>query len=254
MTAIADIIEGAFFESGLTNELQHPTPTQTEKAMRTLSGIIDFLYGTDVGEHMQPFPLGDYGRETQSRGNFDPQFIQRPPINSQLIATNNASMTVYLPVNPSDGARIGVVDPFSRLASVPITLDGNGRTIGGAAQHVVNTNGTSQIWLYRADLANWVPVTPLEIADDMPFPSDYDRMFTYLLAVQLSPAYGNAVNAVQAQFLKEYRQQFRARYVQSAPLQINHDISFPTLQSYDNFANAWYGGSTEAWARGWGWQ
>lgn len=252
---IAEILEKSFFEAGLTTELQHATPTQTRNAMDTISDVIAFAYGTTVGEKLNPWPLGNFGRSTQSRTLPTLQVLQRPWINSELVAVNEEAMTVYLPVDPSDGARVGLIDPFSRLASVPITLDGNGRTIEAAATKLLNTNGTNTTWLYRADLGNWAKLSPLLITDDLPFPADYNRMFIILMAMHLNPAYGRNISSTQAQFLKGYQQQFQARYVQSQPLEINTDISFGTRQSYNNWADAWFGGgSQEAWDRGgWWW-
>lgn len=247
MTTVAQIIEDAFFEAGLTTELQHGTPTQTRRAMTTFAGVVQFMYGTDVGELLQPWPLGNFGRSTQSRMSLSEQQLRYPMQNSRLIAVNENALTVNLPVNPSDGARMGIVDPFGRLSTAPITLDGNGRTISGEPTVVIDTDGDSSVWLYRGDTGNWAIVSPLTISDEMPFPTEYDEMFKIMLAMRLNPVYGRNLSSVQAMFLKEYRQQFAARYVQSAPLEINPELSFPTLQSYDNFAGAWFsnGGTTD---------
>lgn len=253
MTQIADIIHDAFFEAGLTTELQHATPTQTNRAMDTLTGIIKFLIGTDVGEQFQPWPLGNYGRAPQSRMTPSEQMLTYPGINVQLVATNESAITVNMPVLPSPGARIGILDPFNRLATVPVTLDGNGRTIDGTATLVLNTNGMNAQWFYRDDLGGWKKILPLLITDDMPFPEEYDQMFKILIAMRINPAYGRNISSVQAGFLKEFRQQFVARYLQSAPLQIDPSISLPTYQSYNNFAQAWFGNSTGAFDRGFDW-
>lgn len=244
MSAVIEILEGAFFEAGLVTELQSPTPRQAELAMKTLATTVSFMYGTDVGEYLEPWPLGNYGRSTQSRMSLSEQTLTYPVANSRLIAVNEAAATVYLDPAPSDGARMGIVDPFARLVANPVTINGNGRSIEGAASVTVNTNGATTVWFYRADTGNWAKVTPLLITDEMPFPSEYDEMFKILMAMRLNPQYGRNVSGVQGQALKMYKQQFTARYVQSAPLVINPDISFPTLQSYDNFADVWLGGGS----------
>lgn len=254
MTQVATILEKAFFEAGLVTELQNPTPTQINNAMDTLSGIIKFLYGTDVGEMLNPWPLGNYGRAAQSVMTPSGVMLTYPPINSALIAVNETAVTLNLPVQPSPGARMGIIDPFNRLADYPVTINGNGRSIEGGASVVLNTNGLNTLWLYRDDTANWVKVTPLLITDEMPFPDEYDQMFIIMMAMRLNPQYGRNLSSVQTIFLKEYRQQFVARYLQSMPLQIDPSISFPTFQSYENYANAWWGNSTEAFNRGYsGW-
>lgn len=253
MTRVADIIKDAFYEAGLTTELQHATPTQTARAMTTLDSIIKFLYGTDAGEELNPWPLGNFGRADQSRMTPSEQMLTYPPLNVRFVCTNENAITVNLPVTPSPGARFGVMDPFNRLSTAPITIDGNGRTVDGAANITVNTDGLNAIWFYGDDTGNWKKVTPLLITDDMPFPSEYDQMFIIMLAMRLSPVYGRNQSSVQAQFLKGFRQQFMARYIQEAPLQIDPSISFQSFQSYDNFAQSYWGLSTNAYNRGIGW-
>lgn len=257
MTAIADILERSFFEAGLTTELQHATPTQTNNAMQTLATLIDFLYGTNAGEYLQPWPLGNFGRTTQSRMSLSEQMLRWPQQNARLVAVNEEAITVYLPTDPSDGARIGIMDPLNHLAAAPVTIDANGRSIENVGNVVLNTNGTNRIWFYRGDLGNWVRIVPLVITDEMPFPSDYDQMFIIMMAMRLNPAYGRNVSSVQAQFLKEFRQQFVARYVQSAPLAINPEVSLTSRQSFNTYQDYWYGGgNTDAFNRGmdgWWW-
>lgn len=250
MTQVADIIEKAFFEAGLTTDLQHATPTQTANAMDTLAGIISLQYGTNVGEIFQPWPLGNYGRSADARQVLSGNILVMPPANSMLIATNEGALTVYLPVNPSPGSRFGIVDPYSRLAANPVTLDGNGHAIESGQSVLLDTDATNRQWLYRDDLGAWARVTPLLITDDMPFPSDFDQMFIILLAMRLSIPYGQNQSQLQLSFLKGMSQQFQARYTQSLPLQINPEIAFPTAQSYENFAGGWWGNSTEAWNQG----
>lgn len=256
MTQVADIIEKAFFEAGLTTELQHATPTQTNNAMDTLAGIITLQYGTNVGEIFEPWPLGNYGRSANVRRVVLGNVLTLPPANSMLIATQEEALTVYLPVNPSPGSRFGIVDPYNRLATYPVTLDGNGRSVESAASVLLDTDGANTQWLYRDDLGGWVKITPLLITDEMPFPADFDQMFIILLAMRLSIPYGQSQSPMQQAFLKGMSQQFQARYAQSLPLQINPEIAFPTPQSYDNFASGFWGGGTQAWNQGfdgWAW-
>jgi hypothetical protein len=248
MTAVAEIIERGFFEAALTSELQHATPTQTTRAMTTLSTLVKFLYGTSAGESLTPFPLGNVG--VKDPVQFD--CFDRIPQNSMLIASNEAPLTVYLPPSPSDGARVGISDPFNRLQAFPITVTGNGRAVDGQMQQVVETNGANPVWFYRADLSAWVRIAPLLITDPMPFPEEFDEMFVLLLAMRLNPVYArDGISQAQAGMLGEMRQQFVARYLQSSPLEINPDIAFMSRQSFDNgITGDWSGGSTAGWNRG----
>jgi len=237
MTQVAEIIEKAFFEAGLTTELQHATPTQMSNAADTLAAIVLFLYGTSVGEQLRPWLLGNFGRAAQMQRTLPSNILQYPPPNVRLVATNEVALTLNLPGNPSPGSLIGISDPHARLATYPVTLDGNGYTIEGAATLVLNTDSVNTLWLFRDDLSNWSKVIPLVAADDMPFPGEYDQMFTILMAMRLNPAYGRNISSVQAQFLKDYQQQFNARYVQSLPLQLDTSLSRMSHQSYNDWSN-----------------
>ncbi len=77
-----------------------------------------------------------------------------------------------------------------------------------------------------------------------------------MLAMRSNPAYGVTMDPQSQIRLKQQRQQFVARYVQSAPLQINPDLGFTTRQSYDQYGDTWFGGvNTAIWNQGgtWGW-
>jgi hypothetical protein len=152
-----------------------------------------------------------------------------------LIAVNEEAKRVYLSLQPQDGARMGVADPFGRLATVPVTLDGNGRTIEGGSSLLLNVNGTYREWFYRADLGDWVRLTQLDLTDEMPFPADFDNFFITLLAMRLNPRNGRKMDEQSAFIYKSERKKFVARYLQSMPLEILDDISWPFMsaQSYD---------------------
>src|SRR5690606_33021371 len=109
--------------------------------------------------------------------------------NSQLVVTNENSITVYLPANPSDGARIGLMDPLGRLATVPVTLDANGRTIETAATLTLDTASTTRTWFYRGDLGDWQRISDLTTDGTFPFPREFDDYFVTMLAARINPAY-----------------------------------------------------------------
>lgn len=252
MTAIAEIIEQAFREGRLVNELQNPTPTQVADAMKRLQQVIGNMYGVDAGENLNDWPLGPYGRNNQSW--IGGAYFSYPELNSRILATATEAKNVYLPVSPSPGARVQIVDPFARLAAFPVTLDGNGRTIEGAATLVLNVNSTNRVWFYRDDLANWVRITALTVADEMPFPDDFDTLFVTLLALRIAPLYRNTLPPETISIMQSLKRDFVNRYLQSAPLQINPDLAYPTQQSYDNYFWGFPGqANTADWNRGGGW-
>ena len=236
MTLISSIISDAFREGNILPLNKAPTTDQSTEALRLLQGVIDAIYGGDAGEFLQDWPLGNYGRESPGYDlPYTEDQINHPNINRRLIAVNTAAKTVYLTLQPQDGARMGIADPFGRLAAFPVTLNANGREIEGAATLLLNSNGTFREWFYRADLGDWVRITSLLTTDQLPFPTMFDNMFTILLAMRLNPRYGREMDAQSVDILQQGRRRFVARYLQSQPLEIDDSISWPFMstQSYD---------------------
>lgn len=236
MTLISSIITDAFREGNILPLGKAPNANQAAEALRLLNGLFSSIYGDEAGEDLTDWPLGNFGRESPEYDlAFTDYRVDHPTINRRLIAVNEEAKTVYLTLRPQDGARMGIADPFGRLASVPVSLDANGRTIEGSASVLLDTNGTFREWFYRADLGDWVRLTEKADTDEMPFPADFDNFFITALAMRLNPRYGRTMDDQSALIYKSERRKFVARYLQSMPLEILDDISWPFMstQSYD---------------------
>lgn len=254
MTLISSLIADAFREANILPLGRAPSVNQTTEALRLYNQNILSIYGDDAGESLADWPLGSFGIDEPGYiDQLTPDTIQRPTINRRLLATSIAALRVYLTPYPQDGSRMGLIDPFSRLAAFPVTLDANGRTIEGAATKVYNVNGTSQEWFYRADKGDWMKLTALLATDQNPFPEEFDIFFYLGLALRLNPRFGRTMDPQTATIFKTTRRQFIARYLQSQPLEIDDSISWPFMsaQSYDQqrefssnraFDRGWYGG------------
>jgi len=238
VTLISSIINDAFRECNIIALGKEPTPNQSTEALRLHNSILTAVYGGEAGERLEDWPLGTFNRDA-SDDNFEIPYtedrLRQPPINQRLIALNLTATTIRFTLTPQDGARMGIADPFSRLATAPVTLDGNGRPIEGAATILLNVDGTFREWLYRADLSAWVRITDLTETDENPFPAAYDTMFIILLAMRLNPRYGRALDDQSIAMLKQNKREFVARYLQSRPLEIDDSISWPFMstQSWD---------------------
>lgn len=236
MTLVSSIINDAFRESNILPLAKAPTAAQETEALRLLNQLLSAIYGDEAGEGLQDWPLGNFGRESPAYNlGWTDEHIDRPQINRRLIAVNEQAKTVHLTLWPQDGSRMGIADPFGRLASVPVTLDANGRTIEGAATLLLDTNGLYREWFYRADLGNWMRLTGVLATDEMPFPPDFDIFFTILLAMRVNPRYGRMMDPQSAETFKGQKKSFVARYLQVMPLEVLDDISWPFMstQSYD---------------------
>ena len=254
MTLISSIITDAYREGNILPLRKAPDVLQVAEALRLFQQNINSIYGGDAGEPLVDWPLGTFG--VDEPGIVDPRtpdLIQRPSINSRLLATATAALTVYLTPYPQDGARMSIADTFGRLAAFPVTLDANGRTIEGNPTLVLNVDGAFQEWFYRADLGDWVKLDALLSTDQNPFPDAFDIFFICGLAMRLNPRYGREMDPQTAAAFKANRRQFIARYLQSQPLEVDDSISWPFMsaQSYDQqrefssnraFNRGWYGG------------
>lgn len=255
MTAVSELIQGGYRELNLVGIGKDPTSAQSTEGLTLLNRIFAHVLGGEAGELLYNWPLGNYGRQSLDQIDWDTEYLTNPVPNSRLIVAGDAAMTVYLPFRPSDGARMGVIDPHALLSTRPVTLDGNGLTIEEASTLTLSTDNLDRTWLYRADTGNWARLTTLIGTDDAPFPSEFDDYFVILLALRLAARAGMKLADTSQAAFGSLEQKFRARYYQSAPLQIDPSLQFNSRQSYRQFG-PWpypYGGSQGAWNRGWPW-
>lgn len=238
MTLVSDLITYAYREVNIIAIGKTPSVEQVSEGQRFFNELMKFLVGGVAGEYFEDWMLGTYGRDPDSFPEtcyYPEEVIARPPINARLIATQETAKTIWLPLKPSDGSRMAISDPHSRLAAFPITLNANGRVIEGADTLLLDTDGLDAAWFYRADLTDWVRVTNLALTDDAPFPEDFDAMLYIMLAMRLVPPSGRKFNEMSVAVLTEQRRQFLARYAQRAPLRINPDLRYNSIQAYSGF-------------------
>lgn len=234
---VADICRKAYRETILLSETEFPTPTQAKEILNVYNELIASLYGTTVGERLQDWPLGSFGRDAPQQPALpDPSILNQPWLNARLIVLNTGAYTVYLDGKPQDGARYGILDPYSRLAANPVTLDGNGRPIEASATLLLNTNGLTREWMYRADLGQWVKLSTLAATDTHPFPAVFDQMFRIMLSMRISPRFGATIDDTTQSIVQSGFRDFKARYIISQPLWLDDSISWPFMskQGYDS--------------------
>lgn len=234
MTLVSDIIFSAYRDANNVSINGTLSPAEQAQGLQRLQSLVASIFGNEIGENLNDWPLGNYGLDPQYPIEADAECLVRPQINSRLIATAEEAKTVYLPEWPSDGARMALIDPYARLSTYPVTLDGNGRTIDGAPTLLADTASFSRTWLFRADLGNWVRVDDLDSFSQMPFPIEFDDYFILTLAMRINPTFGRSISPESGTRLRQQQQQLYARYAQSAPLESRSDLSFPfmSVQGY----------------------
>lgn len=206
MSLVSDIIQQAYRETNLIPLGATPSDNQNSEALTRLNSIILSAIGNEIAEPgFREVTIG--GDEDQSE-----LVSEYVPDNTRLMLNVDADALVGLQPNPYEGQRVALVDIAGNLSTYPFTLDGNGRNIEGAETVTISENSVSHQWMYRADTGNWVRVTALVLEDDMPFPQDFDDYFVTMLALRLSPRYGQMLPQETTEILKRNRGQLRARY------------------------------------------
>jgi len=218
MTLASKIIQMAFREGNLIPIGSDPTAAEQSEALDRLNAFILGVYGSELGENLvdwvapypqrtapvaanypqAPYPMSMDASVTSlplspSASNIYPY----PPKNSRIIF-GGVSLTVFFPEQPEDGSRMSVVQGSGAgdggTGGSTLTLDGNGRTIGGSATVALVDPLEPMQWLYRADLADWILVETLGAADQLPFPPEFDDLWVAMLAIRLAPRYGKTVS------------------------------------------------------------
>lgn len=240
MTLVSAIISDAFRESNRVAAGTSPPTALLDEALVLLNRIVASVMGWEVGENLAQWPVGTTGYQT-APATATADIWAYPTPNVMLACNLSDAQTIYLPQQPSDGARIGVQDLQGNFATFNLTLDGNGRQIEGAAIAVLSTNSLNRSWFFRADLGNWTRFTELASTDTFPFPTEFDDYFITMLALRLAPRLGPQPSPATMAAMKRSGQQFVARYVQSQNLSLDRSISLPYMstQTYgDGFYNS----------------
>lgn len=238
MTLVSDIIRDAYRESNLIAIGTEPTGAQSEEALRLLSRIVKSVYGTKEGEELADLPIGHNGI---SKPSGFPYYSVTPagsnffvPPNVRLVLNITAPLTVYLNPMPDDGERFCVLDKSDNLDTYNLTVSANGRTIGGDISSVFSAAGVNATYMYRADLGDWVVVSPIENSSAWSFPEEYDDMFVILLAARLNPRNDVSTSGESVSVLKDAMNRFKARYRQhrEAPSELGLTQTLGVRQVY----------------------
>lgn len=205
MTLASSIVTDAYRESNLIPMGASPNTNQQTEALGRLNTIILSTVGYEAGDGLDDLNVG---------GSYDQSSLMSVfiPDNARLVLNLSSPRTFKLDPEPFEGQRLSIVDVGGNLATYPVTLDGNGRKIENAATLVLNTNSDVRQWMYRADTGCWAKITALLYADAMPFPAEFDDYFITMLAMRLSPRYGQALTGESLMALKRARSLLRGRY------------------------------------------
>lgn len=202
-----EVVERAYREAAIKGINSPPiTPAELDEGLSRLNGFLASLFGAEIGEKLRewqfpsvlrtapeavnpmslPFPANLSDRQQPlSMGSItqNSYYVATPPPNVRVLYRGDLASQIYFPSNPSDGARMAVVDVGSSGA---LTLNGNGRLIDGATTITLDPGFSPFSWFYRSDLATWILLAPLTLTDQTPLPADFDDLLITGTAIRLT--------------------------------------------------------------------
>ncbi len=219
MTLVSDIVRAALRETNIVARQQTSPDGETNEALARLQAVVLSTLGTDVGYIMEDWNVRSAVLLTKPSGvpltTAQATAFTVPP-NARLVCGLTVASALLLDPQPQDGARFAVVDAKNTLAAYPLTLNPNGRKIGGSPNNaVVNTAGVTRDYFYRADIADWKLVAPLVLTDQFLFPEDFDDFFIISLATRMDPRYGKQLSPESKSVFDQQRARIIARYSQT---------------------------------------
>lgn len=215
MTTLSQIITDAYRASNLIGISASVTSAEQTEALRLLKRIIPELIGYEAGDPLEDVPVGSGSTrylilpETATGEDYASYYI---PSNSRLLCTLTAATSVTLPPVPEDGSRLAVVDNAGNFATYNLTLNGNGRNVGGSATATLSTNSMTREYFYRADLGNWLQVDTFTVDSDSPFPQEFDTVLILALSLRLLSSHGQVMSNENAISLRKGLAKLSARY------------------------------------------
>lgn len=209
MTLTQVIISDSYRESMLTPLGGQPDAAQTAEGLRLLQRVVSSVFGNEVGENLVTWPIGS----NYIYSGWTPEQWCYLQSDISIVVADGQDHRLKLPPFPQDGDRLQLIDSGSGFAAHPVTLVRQAALFEGSTDdYVADTDGFNQIWIYRADLADWKRVTPLVEEDQFPFPEKHDDAFIGLLAMRLNPRYQQTLSQESRVALDRARGQLQSAY------------------------------------------
>jgi hypothetical protein len=209
VTLVSLMVTDGLRESNLIALGEDADPAQGAEGLRLLDRLVSSVFGNEVGERLQ-----DWTFPPVNGAIYPWQYI--PPDTRIVMGANAGGRSFNINPYPQNGDRLQLVDAGANFATNNVTLiPGPAKFGGSSSNYVANTNGFNKTWIYRADIADWALISPLEASGEFPFPQAYDDAFIGLLAARLSPRYEKAMSAESQASLQRAMTQLRAGYART---------------------------------------
>lgn len=206
MTLNSTIIEAAYRESNFVGQASDLTAKEQNEGLALLQSLVDSFHGSVVGQKFKPWMIPTPNNTAPESVRFpaapghpapiNEKDIKYPPIQSRVILRTSTAQTLYFQYAPPDGAIMQIVDAGF---TADVTLDANGAFMGESGTDRTETltpqfptgRVPTKTYVYRGDIASWVPITTLVYTGENPYPSEFDDFWITSLAMRLSPRFGN---------------------------------------------------------------
>ena len=242
-----EVIKNAFREANWKAVGMDPTASEIAEGLTLLQALVDSVFGMVIGTKLHPWWVpwpqntsskrANYPAHPGDSGILPPNSVNNPPANARLMMKNTTAETIYFQYQPEDGAIMDYVDVGH---TDTVTLDANGALFGltGSDTTVVipsdfpTTRNPRRRWIYRADYGSWVEIEPLELTEELPFPTWFDDFWITSLAIRMSPRFGNEPRAATMARYKDMMVFIRGQYEQQGIEIVGVPGGGPTIQSY----------------------
>jgi len=258
MSTASDIITAAYREGNIIPVGTTPTADEQTEALALLNRYSKAIFGYELGENLTDWEFPAPQRTAPVAADYpalpwptdvnvdafplplandpDLQIWPYPPGNSRIV-WGSTTGTCYFGESPADGTRMALVQGSgagdSGVAGAIITLDGNGRTIGGASTQAYTAPLAAPVqWFYRADLADWTVIADMALTDTMPYPEAFDEFFVCALALRIAPRYGKTTAPETAKCAVDTLKRLKAYYAQTQNTVYGSEDMPRSLQSF----------------------
>jgi hypothetical protein len=207
-------------------------PNKTRTAPYDANNINQF-YPQNLSGFNQPSTGWDTGDDSAGLGVLNHR-QHYPPINCRILCKITGSdNTAYFPQFPYDGARMAIVDIGM---TETLVIQGNGRLIDGSTSYNFTAGSTPMEWLYRADIANWVPIgSDLVLTDTLPLPPEFDDFFVCGTAIRLCALDQLDPQPPTTSAFALAEKKIMQRYYQPGIMSYGGQNAVPAMQNYNNY-------------------
>jgi hypothetical protein len=209
---VRDVIKAALRKMGGLASGDDPTADEVTDALTSYNSLLRSMFGTIVGQRLSPQAAAA-------------SLTAEPGGQYQIAAS---AMTITLPANPKNGARVGVVDSNLNFAVNTCTVARNGRSLEGAAANLsLTTAGGGRTWFFRGDTGNWVREADQAIDDTVFFPDNLIAYLPDMLAVYIASEYGAEIRPDVVAKSIEGREAFKRIYSRRGRNQADAPLGAP---------------------------